>query len=191
MKLKDAAKERKIMTVTIEIVHSKGLMGVKMSEVAKRVKISPSNLYIYFKNKEDLLTCTFFDTIKNMIKDFEKDIPSHTIFKKRIYAIIQIFTLKKVNKIKEFSFIQQFIQSPYFKMKYHQEMDLIAKDLFGIFQEGQKKMILKDDMEIDLILAIVDGTTSKLAELHNKGRIKLDKKTLDKSCKMIWDAIRQ
>ncbi|MEM9824797.1 MAG: TetR/AcrR family transcriptional regulator [Bacteroidota bacterium] len=51
MKPKDPVKERKIMEVTLDIVHQKGLMGVKMSEVAREVKISHSNLYIYFKNK--------------------------------------------------------------------------------------------------------------------------------------------
>jgi hypothetical protein len=52
-------------------------------------------------------------------------------------------------------------------------------------------MILKDDVDIDLILALVEGTTSKLADFHNKGKIKLDKKNIEKSFRMIWDAIRQ
>ena len=87
----------------------------------------------------------------------------------------------KVNKIKEFSFIKQFIQSPCFKEKYFQEIDLIVKSVFDIFQNGQK----------DLIFALADGTTSKLVELHKKGKINLDEKTMDKSFTIIWDAIRQ
>ncbi|MFK7770513.1 MAG: TetR/AcrR family transcriptional regulator [Saprospiraceae bacterium] len=191
MKLKDPTKERKIMDVTIDIVHAKGLAGIKMSEVAKKVKISPSNLYIYFKNKEDLLLSTFFDTVKNIIKQFEQEIPNHTIYKKRIFGIFKHVIQIKVNKIKEFSFIQQFIHSPYFQEKHSLEMDLIAKNIFDVFRDGQKQMILKDDVDIDLILALVEGTTSKLADFHNKGKIKLDKKNIEKSFRMIWDAIRQ
>lgn len=191
MKLKDSTKERKIMNVTIDIVAENGIAGVKMSEVAKRVKVSSSNLYIYFKNKEDLLLSVFFDTAKNLVKQFDDNLPNHSIYKKRIFGLFQHMVKIKVNKIKEFSFVYQFIQSPYFKGEYFKKTDLILKNIFDIFREGQKDLILKDDVEIDLILALVDGTTSKLVELHNKGKIKLNKKTMDKSFGMIWDAIRQ
>jgi hypothetical protein len=52
-------------------------------------------------------------------------------------------------------------------------------------------MMLKDDVEIELIFALMDGTTSKLVDFHHKGKIKLGEKTLAKSFRMIWDAIRQ
>ena len=191
MKLKDPTKERKIIDVTIDIVHAKGLSGVKMSEVAKKVKISPSNLYIYFKNKEDLLLSAFFATTKNMIKCFHEEIPNHPIYKKRIESVFQFIIHEKINRIKDFSFIHQFIQSPYLNKKHFEQVDLILESVFGVFRDGQKEMILKDKIEVELIFALVDGTTSKLVELHKKGKINLDKKTMDKSFKLIWDAIRQ
>lgn len=191
MKLKDPKKERKIIDVTIDIVHTKGLSGVKMSEVAKKVKISPSNLYIYFKNKEDLLLSTFLETTKNIIKHFNEEIPNHSIYKKRIESVFQFIIHAKINKIKEFSFINQFVQSPYLNKKHFEQIDLILENVIGIFRDGQAEMILKDKIEVDLIFALVDGTTSKLVELHKKGKINLDKKTMDNSFKLIWDAIRQ
>lgn len=191
MKLKDARKERKIMNVTIDIVHTKGLIGVKMCEVAKRVKISPSNLYIYFKNKEGLLRSVFFDTTKKIVKHFDESIPNHPICKKRIEGVFHFIIQTKVNRSKEFSFIRQFVQSPYLEKKDMQQMDLILKNVFDVFRDGQKEMILKDDVEIELIFALMEGTTSKLVEFQNKGKITLDKITLDKSFRMIWDAIRQ
>lgn len=191
MKLKDARKEKKIMDVTIDIVHTKGLSGFKMSELAKRVKISPSNLYIYFKNKEDLLLSVFFDTTKKIVKHLNESISNHPIYKKRIECVFYSIIQTKINKVKEFSFIEQFVHSSYFGEKHIQQMDLILKDVFDVFRDGQKEMILKDDVEIELIFALIDGATSKLVESHNKGKIKLDEKNLDKSFRMIWDAIRQ
>jgi len=190
MKLKDAGKERMIMDAVVDIVHAKGLMGVKMIEVAKKVNISPSNLYIYFKNKEDLLLCTFFDTIKGLVNQFEENLPTQTSYKKRIYAVFQHMVQIKSNKKKEFSYAQQFFQSPYFKKKYFQKVDLISKNLFEVFVEGQRQLILKKDVDIHLIFGLVDGATTQFVECHNKGLITLDQKTLKKSFKMIWDAIR-
>lgn len=191
MKIKDPTKERKIMDVTIDIVHEKGLSGVKMSEVAKRVKISPSNLYIYFKNKEDLLLSTFFDIVKTVTKDFKNVDSKNSIFKKRIFDMFNHMIQTKASKIKEFSFTQQFAQSPYFRKEHFQEIDHHIKSVFDLLIEGQQEMILKDDVEVELIIALIDGTTSKLVALHNKGKIKLNQQSIEKSFRMVWDAIRQ
>lgn len=191
MRLKDVAKERKIMDTSLEIVYSKGLAGLKMSEIANKVQISPSNLYIYFKNKEDLVVSTFFETIRGLVKHFEDYTPDHLIFKKRVFEVYKLLIQIKINKRREFSFINQFLQSPYFKREYVQEIDIITRNVFDIFKAGQKNMILKDHVEVKLIFALVDGTTTKLVDLHNTGKIKLTDKMTEDSFALVWDAIRQ
>ncbi|MEM9824798.1 MAG: hypothetical protein AAF985_27175 [Bacteroidota bacterium] len=72
-----------------------------------------------------------------------------------------------------------------------QQIDLIAKDSLDIFESGQRQMILKDDIDVFLIVAVIDGTTSKLVDFHLKGKIKLDEKTIEQSFALVWGAIRQ
>lgn len=191
MKLKDAKKERRIMDVTIDIVAEKGMAGVKMSEVAKRVKISPSNLYIYFKNKEDLLQSIFFDSIMQVTRELKANLPTDAPFKKRFFIFYSTVLDRKTNRIKEFSFFKQFVQSPFFSGKFYEKMDLMVNDFLGLFREGQEEMILKDDVQVELMFALFSGMTDMLVEFDSKGKIQLNQKTIEKSFALVWDALRQ
>lgn len=59
MKSKNESRKNKIIKVTSKIIVTDGLAKVSILEIAKKTKISHSNIYIYFKDKEDLLISVF------------------------------------------------------------------------------------------------------------------------------------
>lgn len=64
MKKKDEEKYQNILKAAIEIILEDGAATLSTTKVAKRVKISQSNIYIYFKNKDDLLKQIYLLEIK-------------------------------------------------------------------------------------------------------------------------------
>jgi hypothetical protein len=73
-----------------------------------------------------------------MIKHFDESIPNHPIYKKRVEGVFRFMIQIKVNKTREFSFIQQFVQSLYLGKKYIQQMDLILKTFLMFFEMGKR-----------------------------------------------------
>ncbi|MCW3084845.1 MAG: transcriptional regulator, TetR family [Bacteroidetes bacterium] len=69
MRLKDDNKAQIIRRKAIEMIVKEGFDGLSMQKLAKSAKISPSTIYIYFENREDLLNKLFMETEA----DFEKD----------------------------------------------------------------------------------------------------------------------
>lgn len=191
MKLKDPDKERRIMSVTSDIVNEKGLMGLSMSEVAKRVKISPSNLYIYFEHKEDLVRSVFFDTLKSLFEAVHEEMPVDMAYKKKVYHFFKRFLKVKIEHFDKFSYIEQFIHSTFFDPSMKEKIDDLTKKSRGLFLEGQKEMILKDDVEVELLIAIMHGTITSMVSFNKTEKIKLTEENIEKSFRMIWDAIRQ
>lgn len=59
MKKKDNTKVEKILNATIEIILTEGAAAVSTVKVAKIVGIAQSNVYLYFKNKNDLLLSAY------------------------------------------------------------------------------------------------------------------------------------
>jgi AcrR family transcriptional regulator len=59
MKKKDESKYETIIQAAIKIIVTEGAAGLSTTKVAKAVGISQSNIYIYFKNKSDMLTEVF------------------------------------------------------------------------------------------------------------------------------------
>lgn len=59
MKKKDETKTTKILDATVDQIIKSGAATVSTTKVAKRVGIAQSNVYLYFKDKEDLLSSVY------------------------------------------------------------------------------------------------------------------------------------
>jgi AcrR family transcriptional regulator len=55
MRLRDEKKERLVKHKAIDLISGQGLNGFSMQKLARAARVSPATLYIYYKNKEDLL----------------------------------------------------------------------------------------------------------------------------------------
>ncbi|MDB6080158.1 MAG: TetR/AcrR family transcriptional regulator [Akkermansiaceae bacterium] len=55
MRLPDPEKEKLIRLRALEMVVELGLDGFSMQKLARRVKVSPSTLYVYFTDRDDLI----------------------------------------------------------------------------------------------------------------------------------------
>ncbi|MEO6731593.1 MAG: TetR/AcrR family transcriptional regulator [Ferruginibacter sp.] len=55
MRTRDENKERSIRDKALQIIVEQGLNGFSMQKLAKAAGVSPATIYIYFKDKEDLV----------------------------------------------------------------------------------------------------------------------------------------
>jgi AcrR family transcriptional regulator len=55
MRTRDVKKERSIRDKALQMIVEEGLKGFSMQKLARTANVSPATIYIYFKNKEDLL----------------------------------------------------------------------------------------------------------------------------------------
>jgi TetR/AcrR family transcriptional repressor of multidrug resistance operon len=67
MRARDANKERVIREKALKMIVEAGLDGFSMQKLAKAANVSPATIYIYFKDKEDLVTCISRDAGKKMM----------------------------------------------------------------------------------------------------------------------------
>ena len=66
MKPNDDKKIDQIYKAMLRLVEAKGLAGITMSEIAKEANIATGTLYIYFKNKNELINALFTDMQKQV-----------------------------------------------------------------------------------------------------------------------------
>jgi len=79
MRIRDELKEIAIRQKAIEIIVREGLDGLNMKDLALACGISASTIYVYYKNKEDLIfqLCLSLriDILKSSIKGLTADMP--------------------------------------------------------------------------------------------------------------------
>lgn len=86
MRHKDENKQDAIIKATIKLVNEIGFVASSVAKIAKEANVSPATIYIYYKNKEDLLVSTYIDIKQKLstaiIKDFDESQPIRDILKK-------------------------------------------------------------------------------------------------------------
>lgn len=82
MRVKDENKAVAIREKAIEMIVHEGFDGLSMHKLAKAAGISVSTIYIYFKNREDLLNQLYAYTaemfVQETLKDFHADLDFET-----------------------------------------------------------------------------------------------------------------
>lgn len=63
---------QKILDAASELFAREGYASVSMRKIADRIEYSPTTIYLYFKDKNDLLNQICDETFANLIKDWRK-----------------------------------------------------------------------------------------------------------------------
>ena len=79
MRVKDENKEISIRKKALKMIVKLGFDGFSMQKLAKEANISPATIYIYFKDREDLILQLFLEETKKMsaatLVGFEPNLP--------------------------------------------------------------------------------------------------------------------
>ncbi|MEP2669687.1 MAG: TetR/AcrR family transcriptional regulator [Cyclobacteriaceae bacterium] len=77
MRTRDIGKEQLIRKEAIKMIVKQGLDGFSIQNLAKAAKVSPATIYIYYKDKEDLIVTlgaeVFEEVLTHSLKDFSPD----------------------------------------------------------------------------------------------------------------------
>ena len=79
MRVRDPDKERSIRETALEMIVTHGFDGLSMQKLAKAAGVSPATIYIYFKNRDDLIVILYREELARMAAEtmagFDPDMP--------------------------------------------------------------------------------------------------------------------
>lgn len=79
MRTRDENKEQAIRNKAMEIIVKDGLEGLTMGKLAKAAGVSPATIYIYFKDREDLIVQLGIEVstelLSSSLKNFDPEMP--------------------------------------------------------------------------------------------------------------------
>ena len=81
-------KHQRIIKAALKVFAKKGFYNSKVSEIAKEAEVADGTIYLYFKNKDDILISVFETEMKTMINNMKKELGTSQdpIEKVRIFA---------------------------------------------------------------------------------------------------------
>lgn len=189
MRVKDEAKRLAIVENTLDVVFEKGFAGVKMSTLAKKIGVSVSTLYVYYKNKEDLIVSIAIELIERETKRSSQRITEDLPFKLKLKAIWLHWIHFSINHSKEMNFITQVKQSPYYDKipaSVKETKSRLGSDLFEL---GKKEGLIAN-VENEILESVIGAILLETVRLILNKKLKLDKKDTDLMFSFAWNAIK-
>ncbi|HTJ10830.1 MAG TPA: TetR/AcrR family transcriptional regulator [Dinghuibacter sp.] len=191
MRPRDDQKIPQLFTATLGLVAKVGLSGLTVPQLAKASKVATGTVYVYFKDKDDLINALYRE-VKYRFQDafFAGFDPSRPV-KESLRKLWDHGLRYMAAHYEEQIFLQQYSISPYRRADdmtaYAQKMMAPLRD---ILRAGQEQGLVKSDKE-RLIVPLLMGFMSQAAEAARHDPSLLGKAALDKSFRFFWDAIKE
>lgn len=189
MRVKDEIKQDALFRATVKLVNEIGFASSSVAKIAREAGVSPATVYIYYKNKEDLLVSTYIDIKKAYsaaaLKGFDENLPVRDILKR---AWFNFFAYISENPA-DFQFTEQFANSPYTDLVDEKEIDRLLMPLIQVMYRGIEQKIIKD-VNFDILTAFILYPILTLANPKLCTQFKIEQKDIETAFQLAWDAIK-
>ena len=189
MRTKDNQKEAALFEATVKLVNDIGFASSSVSKIAREAGVSPATIYVYHKNKEDLLVSTYIaiklDLSKALLRDFNERLPIRDILKKVWFNMFEYIS----SNLEYYKFVEQFSSSPYNSLINRQEVEQYFDPLTRVLQSGIEQKIIKN-VNFDILTAFMYHPITVLANPGLCQDFELNQKNIETAFTLAWDAIK-
>jgi len=189
MRHKDEHKQDAIIKATVKLVNEIGFVASSVAKIAKEANVSPATLYIYYKNKEDLLVSTYIDIKQKLstaiLKDFDENQPIRDILKKMWFNAFG-YTSKYPDY---FQFTEQFSNSAYSSLVNKQDVEKFFEPMIKILQKGIQQKIIKD-VSFEILSVYMFYPVMLLSNPRLCANFELNAENIESAFTCAWDAIK-
>ena len=189
MRTKDDEKEAALFEATVKLVNEIGFASSSVSKIAKEAGVSPATIYVYHKNKEDLLVSTYIDIkldiSKFLLRNFNDTLPIRDILRNVWFNMFEYIS----NNLEYFRFVEQFSNSPYSSLVNKQEVEQYFEPIAKVLQTGIEQKIIKN-VHPDILKAFMYYPITVLANPSLCQEFELNEENIEAAFTLAWDAIK-
>jgi AcrR family transcriptional regulator len=189
MRTKDDEKETALFEATVKLVNEVGFASSSVSKIAGEAGVSPATIYVYYKNKEDLLVSTYIgiklDLSKALLRNFDDKLPIRDILRSVWFNMFEYIS----NNLEYYKFVEQFSNSPYSCLVNRQEVEQYFIPLLNVLKTGIEQKIIKN-VSFDILTAFMYHPITVLANPGLCQDFKLSEENIETAFTLAWDAIK-
>jgi AcrR family transcriptional regulator len=164
MRSKDENKEIVIRDKAIEMIVKEGFHGLSMHKLAKAAEISPSTIYIYFTNKEDMLNKLYYYVESIFIKESLIGFDARMSFAEGLWLQWKNRWHHVTKHPLHFLFAEQFRNSPLIRDKEKHENKFVAAMKEFVFHAEKRNEI--EPLPSEVFWSLAYGPFYTLVKFH-------------------------
>ena len=163
--MKGDDKHEKIIQAAIKVFARKGFYTSKISEIAKEAQVADGTIYLYFKNKDDILINIFEKKMKEIIVKMESALESEKtpLDKLRRFITIHLRLVEENRHLAEVIQIElrqsnKFMKE-YVAVKFFEYLNIIS----SVIKEGQEAGIIRKEVMPGIAKRALFGALDELS----------------------------
>ena len=189
MRTKDEAKVAAIYQATLELVRERGLAGITMSDISKAACLATGTLYIYFKNKEELIRALFLACREKSAREYFAGLDGNASFDERLHTVFTNIIRYKVSHFAVSAFLEQSYHSPFGCAADLKKKQKALDPLFALIEEGIAQKKIKN-VDPDLVISYLFGIVNELVKKSYFSNKKLSPEVVEQLYAMFRDGVR-
>jgi TetR/AcrR family transcriptional repressor of multidrug resistance operon len=197
MRTRDENKKTAICEQALKMVVEKGFDGLSMQKLAKEAGVSPATIYIYFKDREDLIMELWVEQMKKMVASTLEGFDPSMSFEEGLKVQWMNRAKYCMENPLSMHFMEQIKYSPYHhvSMKHMDNKFLVAMGEF-VHNAIKRKELVK--LPVEVYWSVAFAPLYQLVRMHMSGRglrggtekFVLDEKTMNQTLELVLKALK-
>ncbi len=162
--MKDERKHQKIMAAAVEVFSEKGFYNSRVSDIAKRANVADGTIYLYFKNKDDILITLFEEEFGKIVEELRAELEREEdpIEKIRRFIIGHFKIMSKRQQLVDVlgvevrqssKFMKEYINKPFIEY-----LNLVRSTVV----EGQERGLIRKDLVPGIMKRAIFGALDEM-----------------------------
>mgnify|MGYP001262044149 CR=1 FL=1 len=158
-------KYRMILNAAKQVFAQEGFYNSKVSEIAREAHVADGTIYLYFKNKDDILISLFEEEITRIIKTVRAELDSITDPREKLIKFCDNhLTIVETDRALAEVIQVELRQSNKFMREYKNKNFLAYLNIIAdIVAQGQQQGVFRDDLKPDLCARVIFGSLDELS----------------------------
>ncbi|HEX9850836.1 TetR/AcrR family transcriptional regulator [Candidatus Deferrimicrobium sp.] len=158
-------KRDRILRAAVKIFSRKGFFNSKVSEIARSAEVADGTIYLYFKNKDDLLISLFEEKMGEVVEDVRRRIAvgGNALEKLKIFIENHMDLLEREAGLVEVLQVElrqstKFLKD-YTPVRFFEYLEVIS----GILEEGKREGVFRPDLDTSIARRAIFGALDELS----------------------------
>jgi len=158
-------KHNRILQAAIKVFAQNGFHSSKVSEIAKEAGVADGTIYLYFKNKDDILISLFEEEMERIIQNMKKEIGGEEdpLEKLKKFALVQLNSKRDNPDLAAIMEVELRQSRKFMKEYVNKKFIGYLRIISSIVREGQNKGIIKKELDPNIVSRAFWGALDEVA----------------------------
>lgn len=161
---KNRPKYKQIIDAAVKVIAENGYHGSQVSKIAKQAGVADGTIYLYFKNKDDILVSVFQEKMGQFIGKITEQINTKKRADDQLLKLIEMHFLQLEND-RDLAVVTQ-LELRQSDIQLRTQINQVLKSYFnvldGIIEEGIEDHLFQQNLNVRLVRQMIFGTIDEI-----------------------------